>query len=115
MFIYGMIDDLYQKNVRFSKLKLFFSIRSIYSMKYGITQPRISIFLLIYTHKQQKKKAEGPTDPQQPAKKRPPTIPEATPPVAVGTTSGDPEALKQQIEAQGNKVRDLKSGGADKV
>ena len=68
-----------------------------------------------HTHIQQKKKAEGPTDPQQPAKKRPPTIPEATPPVAVGTTSGDPEALKQQIEAQGNKVRDLKSGGADKV
>ena len=69
-----------------------------------------------FAHIQQKKKAEGPTDPQQPAKKRPPVIPEATPPVATGTTSdGDPEVLKQQIEAQGNKVRDLKSSGADKV
>ena len=29
MFIYGAIDDLYHKNVRFSKLKLFFSMRSI--------------------------------------------------------------------------------------
>ena len=27
--IYGAIDDLYQKNARFSKLKLFFSTRSI--------------------------------------------------------------------------------------
>ena len=27
--IYGATDDLYQKNVRFSKLKLFFSICSI--------------------------------------------------------------------------------------
>ena len=61
----------------------------------------------------QKKKAEGPTDPQQPAKKRPPTIPDAA--VATTTTSGDPEVLKQQIDAQGNKVRELKSGGADKV
>ena len=67
------------------------------------------------THTQQKKKAEGPTDPQQPAKKCPPTIPDAQPSIASETTSGDPEVLKQQIEAQGNKVRDLKSGGADKV
>ena len=29
MFIYGAIDDLYQKNARFSKLKLPFSMRSI--------------------------------------------------------------------------------------
>ena len=27
--VYGAIDDLYQKNVRFSKLKLFFSMRCI--------------------------------------------------------------------------------------
>ena len=27
--LYGVIDDLYQKSARFSKLKLFFSIRSI--------------------------------------------------------------------------------------
>ena len=62
----------------------------------------------------QKKKAEGPTDPQQPAKKRPPAIPEAGA-VAPTTTSGDPEVLKQQIDTQGGKVRDLKSSGADKV
>ena len=67
----------------------------------------------IHVHVQQKKKAEGPTDPQQPAKKRPPTIPETT--AVVATTSSDPEVLKQQIEAQGTKVRDLKSSGADKV
>ena len=29
MFIYGVIDDHYQKNAHFSKLKLFFSMRSI--------------------------------------------------------------------------------------
>ena len=32
MFIYGAIDDLYQKNARFLKLKLFFSMQ----IKYGI-------------------------------------------------------------------------------
>ena len=66
------------------------------------------------TGSKQKKKAEGPTDPQQPAKKRPPTIPEATT-ATKATTSGDPEVLKQQIDAQGGKVRDLKSSGAEKV
>ena len=59
---------------------------------------------------QRKKKAEGPTDPQQPAKKRPPTIPETA-----ATTTADVEALKQQIDAQGIKVRELKSSGAEKV
>ena len=29
IYIYGAIDDLYQESARFSKLKLFFSIRSI--------------------------------------------------------------------------------------
>ena len=37
------------------------------------------------------------------------------PPVAMETKPSDPEALKQQIDAQGAKVRDLKGGGADKV
>ena len=76
------------------------------------------LFLLSHTYppEQQKKKANGPTDPQQPAKKRPPTTTTDNGAVTTATTSGtDPELLKQQIEAQGNKVRDLKSSGADKV
>ena len=40
---------------------------------------------------------------------------EATPAVAMEIESCDPEALKQQIDAQGGKVRELKSSGAEKV
>ena len=70
----------------------------------------------------QKKKADGPTDPQQPAKKQKlPTEPMATPTIAtptVDTPTGDTPtgaALKAEIEAQGSKVRELKTSGADKV
>lgn len=74
----------------------------------------------------QKKKADGPTDPQQPAKKQ--KLPPA--PATMATTeSADAtpkshdqpdgksgaDKLKAGIEAQGNKVRELKGSGADKV
>ena len=61
-------------------------------------------------HAHQKKKAEGPAEPQQPAKRKPPSEP-----VAMETPARDPEALRQEVEAQGNKVRELKSSGAEKV
>ena len=68
----------------------------------------------------QKKKAEGPTDPQQPAKKQ--KIPPAEPIAAMTTPTGTPathtngpDVLKAEIEAQGSRVRELKSAGADKV
>ena len=64
----------------------------------------------------QKKKAEGPTDPQQAAKRRPPA--EAIPPVAMEMEMGksqDPMVLKQRIDTQGTVVRELKSSGAEKV
>ena len=71
--------------------------------------------IIVYVlHVFQKKKAEGPAEPQQPAKKMKPPI-EATPAVAMEIESCDPEALKQQIDAQGDKVRELKSSGAEKV
>jgi len=81
----------------------------------------------------QKKKAEGPTEPQQPAKKHrgstettptnsaslttPADAPAtaATPTPALGAASGDAAALKESITAQGSKVRELKTSGADKV
>lgn len=64
----------------------------------------------------QKKKAEGPTDPEQPAKKQklPPAPAEANhTPIAM--ESHDPDTLKTEIEAQGNKIRELKAAAADKV
>ena len=69
--------------------------------------------LLLYCNTQ-KKKAEGPAELQQPAKKMKPTA-ETMPTVSMETMPSDPEALKQQIDAQGTKVRDLKSCGAEKV
>ena len=68
---------------------------------------------MIYCNSQ-KKKAEGPAEPQQPAKKMKPTA-EATPTISMETMPSDPEALKQRIDAQGTKVRDLKTSGAEKV
>ena len=71
--------------------------------------------IIVYVlHVFQKKKAEGPAEPQQPAKKMKPPV-EATPTVAMEIESCDPEVLKQQIDAQGGKVRELKSSGAEKV
>lgn len=58
----------------------------------------------------QKKKADGPAEPQQVAKRKPPAEP-----VAMGTLPQDPEALRQEVEAQGSRVRELKTSGAEKV
>ena len=66
----------------------------------------------------QKSKADGPTDPQQPAKKKPPpedTESSSTPPVSMATPSSKPEDLLKEIAAQGDKVRVLKAAKADKV
>ncbi len=77
----------------------------------------------------QKKKAEGPTDPQQPAKKikaakEEVVVPVSTPtsnlsapdPVVMATGgSTDADKLKAEIDAQGAKVREIKGTGADKV
>ena len=64
----------------------------------------------------QKKKAEGPTDPQQPAKKHKGPEAVATPPAATPTPAmASAEGLSKEIEAQGSKVRELKSASADKV
>lgn len=62
----------------------------------------------------QKKKADGPTDPQQPAKKQklPAAEPMATP---TGDTPTGADSLKVAIESQGSIVRELKTSGADKV
>ena len=82
----------------------------------------------------QKKKADGPTEPQQPAKKhKGPSSSKAIsssqtssaePPkqytmssdaIPMATKSVDPVVLKDEISAQGAKVKDLKSAGAEKV
>lgn len=57
-----------------------------------------------------KKKADGPAEPQQVAKRKPPAEP-----VAMGTLPQDPEALRQEVEAQGSRVRELKTSGAEKA
>lgn len=69
----------------------------------------VSLFYLL-----QKKKAEGPTEPQQPSKKHRPEDSPA-PPLAAAMESCDAEGLSKAIEAQGNKVRELKAAAAEKV
>ena len=67
------------------------------------------------------KKADGPTDPQQAAKRKPPaeaqTIPPEVVPITMTTTpsAANADALKQQIDSQGQKVRELKASGGTKV
>ena len=69
----------------------------------------------------QQKKADGPTDPQQAAKRKPPAEAQTTPPevvpIAMTTTPSavNADALKQQIDSQGLKVRELKASGGTKV
>ena len=70
----------------------------------------------------QKKKADGPTDPQQAAKRKPPAEEQTTPPEVVPVTMAtaspptvSAESLKQQIDSQGQKIRELKTAGTVKV
>ena len=67
----------------------------------------------------QKNKADGPVEPPQPAKRKPPpSIDEASTaatPTTMATASDDGELILKQITEQGNKVRALKSSKADKV
>jgi len=65
----------------------------------------------------QKKKAEGPTVPEQPAKKQklPPPGAEEVDHIPMATKACDVDALKAEVEVQGNRVRELKAAKADKV
>ena len=84
----------------------------------------------------QKKKADGPTEPQQLAKKhrlapssesgigqvttaedvtKPYVTSDSLPLAPLAKGDMDPDKLREEISAQGLKVRDLKSSGADKV
>lgn len=65
----------------------------------------------------QKNKADGPTDPQQPAKKKPPADFESlfTQPVAMAAAPSNPEDLLKEIAVQGDKIRSLKAAKAGKV
>ncbi len=67
------------------------------------------------------KKADGPTEPQQAAKRKPPSeIPdkpsEVDPITLVPFPSVvDIDTLKKKIDTQGQKVRELKAAGGSKV
>ena len=71
----------------------------------------------------QKNKADGPTEPEQPAKRKPPVLDLDAASDADGThqpaadlgESCDAEKLKKEIDEQGGKVRALKAEKADKV
>ena len=56
----------------------------------------------------QKKKADGPTQPEPPTKKLKSGD-------EMREEGGSEEEMKKKIEAQGEKVRGLKTSGADKV
>ena len=73
---------------------------------------------------QQKNKADGPTEPEQPAKRKPPVLDldaagdgATVPATGDGATvpARDAEKLKKEIDEQGGKVRSLKAEKADKV
>lgn len=66
----------------------------------------------------QKKKADGPTLPEQPAKRPKSSDPvSVASPVVTDPTPGDngAEELRRKVETQGEKIRRLKTSGADKV
>ena len=85
-----------------------------------------ALFRVLCSAPLQKKKAEGPTEPQQPAKKQKLQAPAAMatpqPPDPAPKSHDQPDGasaeadrLKAEIEAQGSKVRELKASGAEKV